>query len=280
MNLNLNTYRILERLGGRGNTSVEDFNSGRVTLVDVGLDMECDLNTALKVAEATLAGLGRIDVDDRIRVEIDKMPAVATIGSQMAGWCIKLGGEIALGSGPVRILAKKPENVFERIGYSEASDIGALILETSVFPDREACEGILQQSKVGDLIIAVFKGDSLTGLVNVLSRVVEVGIYRLFNLGFDINRISYARGTVPMIEPSDDVMFEANDAIIYKGFVELKVDGWDSKLTGKATSRCSRAYGKSFKEIFQEAHGNFYKIPEDIFAPAELNVIDLKDKKG
>jgi methenyltetrahydromethanopterin cyclohydrolase len=275
MNLNSSSYKILEELMDGKNACIEEFDAGSVTLLDVGLNLEGNTDTALRVAEATLAGLGRIEMDDNIRVEIEKMPAVATLSSQMAGWCIKMGEGIALGSGPVRILAKKPKNVIEKIGYFEASDKGALILETPVALDRETCQKILEETGVKYLIIAVFSENSMTGLINVLSRVVEVGIFRLFNLGYDVKRILYARGEVPMIELSGNVMFGANDAIIYKGSVELKVNGWDPWLTRKAISKHSSAYGKPFRDIFREAGGNFYNIPADIFAPADLKVTDL-----
>ncbi len=279
MNLNLDSYRILEKLKDEENTRTEEFDTKNVTLIDVGLNVESDPDAGIKVAEAALAGLGKININDKIHVRIEKLPAVATLGSQLAGWCIKIDGKTALGSGPVRILAKKPREMIEKIGYSEVSDKGVLILETSLLPDRETCRKILQETEVNDLIIAVFKENSITGLINILSRIVEVSIFRLFNLGYDVNRISYAEGTVPMLEPSNNIMFEANDAIIYKGSVELKVNGWNSELTDKAISRYSRAYGKPFREIFQEAEGNFYNVPTDIFAPAELRVTDLRDNR-
>ncbi len=275
--LNSNTYKILEGLKGNENTRVEEFDLGKVTLLDVGLNVCGSLDTGIKVAEASMAGLGRVKIDDKVHVVIDKMPAVATLSSQLAGWCIKIDGKHALGSGPARILAEKPKNIVQGIGYSEVSDKGALILETSVLPDRVTCKNILEETKTDNLIIAVFREDSLTGLINILARVVEVGIFRLFNLKYDISRITYAQGTVPLIELSDKIMFDANDAIIYDGSVELEVNGWDTQLTEKSVSTCSEAYGRSFKEIFQEACGDFYKIPADIFAPARLKVTDLKN---
>lgn len=277
--LNTKTYRILEKIRDKGNTKVMDFDIGRVTLIDAGLDVEGDKETGIKVAEASMAGLGKIEIGDKVHVEIKEMPAVATLSSQLAGWCIKVGGKHALGSGPARILAKKPTDIINKIGYSEESDKGALILETHAHPDRETCRSILKQTKTENLIIAVFREDSITGLINILARVVEVGIFRLSNLNYDVNRISYASGTVPMIRLSDKIMFKGNDAIIYEGSVELKVDKWDPKLTEKAVSGHSEVHGRSFEEIFLEAGGDFYEIPPDIFAPAHLKVTDLRDNR-
>jgi methenyltetrahydromethanopterin cyclohydrolase len=69
-------------------------------------------------------------------------------------------------------------------------------------------------------------------------------------------------------------MFEANDAVIYHGSVSLATDGWDPALSEQAVSRSSRAYGKPFKQLFEEAGKNFYNIPSDLFAPASLTVKD------
>lgn len=277
--LNTNAYKILEKIRDEENTRILEFDAGKVILIDAGLEVEGSRDIGIKVAEASMAGLGKININDKVHVEIKEMPAVATLSSQLAGWSIEIGGKHALGSGPARILAKKPDDVINKIGYSEASDKGVLVLETHLPPDRETCEGILKQTKADDLIIAVFKENSITGLINILARVVEVGIFRLFNLDYDVNGISYASGTVPMIKLSDKIMFEGNDAIIYNGSVELKVNGWDPKLTEKAVSGYSAVHGRSFEEIFLEAGGDFYEIAPDIFAPAQLKVTDLEDNR-
>ena len=74
-------------------------------------------------------------------------------------------------------------------------------------------------------------------------------------------------------------MFATNDAIIYSGEVLFKVRGWNPELTPKMVSSSSSQYGKSFEEIFQEAGGDFYKIPPEIFAPAKVKIVDLENGK-
>ncbi|MBN2013961.1 MAG: hypothetical protein JW778_02165 [Candidatus Altiarchaeota archaeon] len=276
MNLNKRAYGILESLKVDPSLMLElDF--GSVSVLDVGLNSVPDLDTALWVAEASLAGLGQVMIDDVVQVRIDEAPAVATLGSQMAGWRVKSGDFSAMGSGPARILADKPPGLLPRINYFESSDVAALLLETSSFPPRPLLESILRDTGASDLLIGVFRPNSLTGLVNVLSRVVEVAVFRLLNLGFDVNNIVSAQGSVPMVELSEDCMFEANDAIIYKGNVFLQVSDWVPSLTERSVSKNSSAFGRSFCDIFQQADRDFYNIPADIFAPAELTV---KDKNG
>ena len=58
------------------------------------------------------------------------------LGSQFAGWRIKDGDQIAIGSGPVRALALKPKDVFEEIGYKDQSDKAVLTLESNSFAFR------------------------------------------------------------------------------------------------------------------------------------------------
>lgn len=44
-------------------------------------------------------------------------PAISCLGSQKAGWTVKVGNYFAMGSGPARALALKPKHTFEVIGY-------------------------------------------------------------------------------------------------------------------------------------------------------------------
>jgi len=76
-----------------------------------------------------------------------------------------------------------------------------------------------------------------------------------------------------------DIMYASNDAIIYRGTVSMETENWDPELTEKAVSKASPAYGRSFKDIYNEADGDFYKIDQQIFAPARIKIKDLRDGK-
>ena len=219
--------------------------------------------------------LGRVYIKDkRITVKIEKNPSVATLGCQLAGWAIDINGKNKLGSGPARILARKPGVVIDAIGYHESPENAAILIETDVLPNEAICRKLLEDTCAKKLIVACFSGNSMVGLINVMARVIEVAIYRLYNLGYDVNRIISASGTAPIPPMSKDIMFTANDALIYGGSVSLVVNEWDPKLTEMAISKASDAYGRSFKEIFLEA-GDFYKVDPGIFATAGLKVTDI-----
>lgn len=280
LNLNLKTYEILQGIGV-GESMEFDIDGRRATVLDLGVNVEVvDESVARSVAEASMGSLGQVGIEgDKLCVDIPAHPSVATLSCQLAGWSIEIGGKKKLGSGPARIPAKKPGALIDKVGYHESSEKSSLVLETNVLPDKGVCRKILDATGSNELIIAAFRDDSTVGLINVLARIVEVGLFRLHNLGFDVNRISSAGGEVAIPPLTRDIMFTSNDAIIYQGLVFLEVDGWVPDLTAKAVSKSSSVYGKSFKEIFSEAGGDFYKIDPDIFAPARLEVTDLRDGK-
>ncbi|MFH1788695.1 MAG: methenyltetrahydromethanopterin cyclohydrolase [Candidatus Altiarchaeota archaeon] len=280
MNLNKNSWDILEKFIG----DVSITKDLGVTVLDFGvvepIDESLAWRYAVAVAEVSLGGLGRIYVSSKeVEVDIKDYPAIACLGSQMSGWAIPVGGGTALGSGPARILAKKPKDVYERLGYSEDSNRAVLCLETLNLPDKAECKKILRQTGAKELLIAAYHPNSIISAVNVLARIVEMGVYRLDFLGYDAGKIIEASGAVPVPEFNEDLVYTANDAIRYGGLVELAVEGWDELLTEKCVSASSHSYVKPFKDILSEAEGDFYKIDHSVFAPAEVIIEDSKSNK-
>lgn len=279
MNLNDRACRIIE--GIRSKPGVRVLEYGDATVVDVGVDAMLDDGIAAevgcRVAEACMGGLGSVKVSGgRVDVSIPEKPAVAALSCHMAGWAIEVGGERKLGSGPARIPARKPKNIIDKIGYHEKADKVALILESDVIPDREVCREIIENAGAKELVVAVFKGDSDVGVLNVLARVVETAVFRLYYLGYDTGKIISGEGGVPVPKPSDNIMYTTNDVITYGSRVELTMRGWDESLTEKVVSKSSSLYGKSFKEILDDAGGDFYRIDPGIFAPAEIKINDVE----
>ena len=212
-------------------------------------------------------------------------PAIAALGSQFAGWRIKDGDSIAIGSGPVRALAMKPKDVFEEIGYKDVSDKAVLTLESNVLPSDALIEKVTTASNVKpeNLIVAVAPTASIAGLTQVAGRVVEVGIHKLRTLGLSPKVIRYALGYAPIPPLGKDfeiAMSRTNDAILYGGTVYCTVDYDDEasleKIVEQAPSKASKDYGKPFLQIFQEADRDFYKIDHGLFAPAAIIINNAK----
>jgi methenyltetrahydromethanopterin cyclohydrolase len=212
-------------------------------------------------------------------------PAIAMLGSQFAGWRIKEENNIAIGSGPARALALKPKDVFEEIGYKDASDKAVLTLESNQLPSDMLIEKVTTSCniKAENLLVVVAPTSSIAGLTQVTGRIVEVGIHKLRTLGLDPKVIRNASGYAPIPPLGTDfevAMARTNDAILYGGTVYCTVDYEDEAklqtLVQQAPSKTSKDYGKPFLQIFREADKDFYKIDHGLFAPAVIMVNNAK----
>lgn len=263
------------------------------TVVDAGVIASGGFQAGKKLTELCLGGAGKVQLGFKtygdvtfpsITVSSDH-PAIAMLGSQFAGWRIKDGDSIAIGSGPIRALALKPKDIFEEIGYKDVSDKAVLTLESNTIPSDSLIEKVTMASGVSasNLIVVVAPTSSIAGLTQVAGRVVEVGIHKLRTLGLSPKIIRYATGFAPIPPLGKDfevAMARTNDAILYGGTVYCVVDYDDEealqKIVDQAPSMASKDYGKPFLQIFREADKDFYKIDHGLFAPAVLMINNAK----
>ncbi|MCK4810857.1 MAG: methenyltetrahydromethanopterin cyclohydrolase, partial [Methanosarcinales archaeon] len=194
----------------------------------------------------------------------------------------------AMGSGPARALSLDPKELYEEIGYKDSSDKAILVLETDKLPTEEVVDKIAAKCGVDtkEVYIAAAPTSSIAGSVQISARIVETGIHKMHDLGFDITSIKNGFGIIP-ISPivGDDTkcMGSTNDCIIYCGKTYYTIDYPDiDELTDyikKVPSETSRDYGKPFYDTFKAAGFDFFKVDGAMFAPAEIIVNDLKSKK-
>ncbi len=263
------------------------------TVIDAGIEAKGGFLAGRIITEICLGGCGRADIfpahlnDSEflsISVYTDH-PALATLGSQFAGWQIKVKDYFAIGSGPARALALKPREIYEKIGYEDEADVAVLVLETGKEPPSDVVSYICGECRVepDHLSLILVPTTSICGSVQVSGRVVETGIHKLTKLGFDPKSIMYAWGCAP-IAPVHlrfaEAMGRANDAILYGGIAYCTVEYDDEeelkRVVEKTPSKASKDYGRPFIEIFKEADHNFYKIDPNLFAPAVLVVNNAK----
>jgi methenyltetrahydromethanopterin cyclohydrolase len=213
------------------------------------------------------------------------LPCHCRLGSQFAGWRIKDGDSVAIGSGPARALALKPKDIYEEIGYKDSSDKAVLTLESNTLPSDALIEKVAGACNISaeNLIVVVAPTASVAGLTQVAGRIVEVGIHKLRTLGLSPKTIRYACGYAPIPPLCRDfevAMARTNDAILYGGTVYCTVEYDDEaalqKIVEQAPSGTSKDYGKPFLQIFREADRDFYKIDHNLFAPATLMVNNAK----
>jgi len=271
---------------------VEETELG-ATLIDAGIKANGGFHAGKIISEICLGGYGKAKIFpaqygdlvlSSIFVQTDH-PAVATLGSQFAGWQIKSGKYSAIGSGPARALALKPKELYEKIKYKDEADAAVLVLETSKKPPDEIIQQISKQCKVApkSLFLILVPTTSLAGSTQVSGRIVETGLHKLMKLGLDPRVVKYAWGHAPItpVHPEfHEAMGRTNDAILYAGrahyIISYEDDEKLERMVNKAPSSASKSYGRPFLEIFKEANCDFYRIDSDLFAPAVVVVNNVE----
>lgn len=263
------------------------------TIVDAGVQARGGFEAGRLITEICMGGLGKAQVCSREYGNLELLsifvytdhPAIATLGSQYAGWQISEEGCFAIGSGPARALALKPKEVYEEIHYKDECDKAVVILETQKFPPPKLIDRFARDCRVSPENVAVIltPTTSLAGATQVSGRIVETGVHKLRRLGLDPNTILYAWGCAPIppVHPKfAEAMARTNDVILYGGTAHYAVEYDDEaelkEITRNAPSMASKSYGKPFIEIFKEANYDFYKVDPDLFAPAAITINNVK----
>lgn len=267
-----------------------DRSAGGVRLIDCGVAAKGGLEAGRRLSEICLSGLGSVsyvptqiaDTPGLAVQVVTDHPLAACMASQYAGWQIAGGKYFAMGSGPMRSLARK-EPLFAKLGYEESADVAVGVLETRKLPPDDICQKLADECGVSAdrLTLLTAPTASLAGTVQVVARSVETALHKLFELGFDLARIESAYGTAPLPPASADDLVaigRTNDAILYGGEVTLFVRGDDvslEQLGPEVPSGASPDHGQPFAAIFERAGRDFYKIDPHLFSPAKITLSNL-----
>jgi len=271
-------------------------NEASTCIIDAGIEAQGGFLAGKVITEICLGGLGEAHIASMRLGEVElpsigvftDHPAISTLGSQLAGWPMKVGDYSAIGSGPARALALKPKSIYEKIGYKDETKEAVLVLETAQEPPIEVTTSIADSCKVtpDKLFLILVPTSSVAGSTQISGRIAETGLHKLVELGFDPRLVTHAWGYAPILPLHPDyieAMGRTNDAILYGGVTSYIVDYSDDEtlksLVGRAVSSASKQYGRPFAEIFREAGGDFYKVDPNIFAPAMLTVNNAKTGK-
>ncbi len=279
MTLNANAKKIaFEMINRAEELGIKKHNlKNGTTLLDCGVNVEGSIEAGRHFSMVCLGGRGDIWISEQrfgglelpvANVKVDS-PRVPCIGSQKAGWSVKVGDFFGMGSGPARMLLDSaPE------GLREDSDVGVLALECSVLPGDDVAEYV--SGKLGvdaeNLTLLAARTASIAGSVQVSARMVETALFKIDHLGITVD-VSSGEGTAPIapiVGDDNRMMGVENDMIIYGSSVSLTVAG---EVDASAIpSASSSEYGVPFAEIFKRAGYDFYKIDQGIFAPAEVTL--------
>lgn len=273
--------------------AVQTLSNG-TTVIDAGIKVPGTFAAGKLFAEACLGGLGEMAFTRlsyagfwlpgvSVRVE---HPAIACMAAQYAGWAVKRGKFFAMGSGPARALYAG-EELFEHLSYRDQSKVAVLLLEGRKLPDEEVAEYVAGKCGVDatNLMLAIAPTASLVGSVQVAARVVETGLHKMIELGFDVEQVVAGFGTCPLAPVASDDLKAiglTNDAVLYGGQAYYAVQATDEgleQIIDQIPSSASRDYGKPFYELFQAYGGDFYKIDPLLFSPAEVIINNLTSGK-
>ena len=262
-------------------------------LVDCGVEARGGLEAGRLMAEICMGGAGRVTFTS---VELDGLrlpgvqvwtdhPAIACLGSQYAGWAIKPEGYFAMGSGPLRAIARVEHELFDRLGCAEPpSGRGVLVLEARTAPNAAVAAYVAGKAGLtaDRLTFLVAPTASPAGGVQISARVVETALHKMLELGFDVRNVVTAFGTAPLAPLAKNdtrAIGRTNDCVLYGGVVHLTVRGEDEELQALAPripSSASPDYGTPFYDIFQRYGGDFYKVDPHLFSPAQVSLTNVK----
>ncbi|MFX0162408.1 MAG: methenyltetrahydromethanopterin cyclohydrolase [Candidatus Hodarchaeota archaeon] len=270
--------------------------SNGATCIDCGVEVAGGLEAGLYMTSVCLGNLAKLWITNdhydgvilpTIHV-VTSYAAIATLGSQFAGWSMKLEKYYALGSGPARANSRVEKELYSKIDYADDVDNAAIIIEGDKIPPEGIADLIAEKCGIDtkNVYVLVAPTNSVAGSVQISGRIVEVGIHKLYHEGYDVKKVFSGSGAAPIapVHPkSVKAMGRTNDATIYAGTVNLTVNGGlgdnPQELVNDVPSNSSKDYGRPFYDIFKDAEFDFYKIDAGMFAPAMISVNDAESGK-
>jgi methenyltetrahydromethanopterin cyclohydrolase len=265
-------------------------NGARV--IDCGVDARGGFEAGRRLAEACLGGMAAVSFSNvdvgglwlpAVRVVTDH-PVTACLASQYAGWSIDPEGYFAMGSGPARALSRVERELFEKIGYTESSDRGVLVIEGRVLPNEAVASFVADRCRIGPqgLTFLAARTASVAGCVQIAARSVETLLHKMLEVGFDVGKVQGGIGLCPLAPVAKNDLQGigwTNDCILYGSRVYVTVRASDEEIAAvldQLPASASPDYGRPFLEIFARYGHDFYKIDRRLFSPAEITTNNLR----
>lgn len=267
---------------------------GGAQVLDLGVQAPGSLQAGKYLSEVCMGGLGQVTFLPLqfgdfwlpgVSVSVDS-PAIGCMASQYAGWAIKREKYFAMGSGPARALAVV-EKLYEKLDYRDKASVAAIVLEGRQLPTDEVATYIAGKCGIdpANLTLLIAPTASVAGSIQISARVVETGLHKMVELGFDVRQIVSGYGMAPIAPVDKDdlrAIGRTNDCILYGGQVYYTVRADDAELAAlveRIPSSASSDYGQPFYRLFKQ-YGDFYKIDPLLFSPAQVTINNLTSGKS
>lgn len=253
-----------------------------VQVLDFGVKSEGGLEAGKLLAKICFSGMAEVEISpaDSQLAEVPQIfvrtdhPVAACLMSQYAGWKVASDDFFAMGSGPMRAVARK-EELFKHLPDSEVGTAAVGVLEAGSLPTQSAIDLIRKSlPEKCCLVLAVAPTASQAGNVQVVARSIETAIHKLHELHFPLPYIVSATGRAPLPPVAKNDLHgigRTNDAILYGATVNLWVRCSDDAITSvgeKVPSNSSGSHGKTFLSLFKAANHDFYGMDAALFSPA------------
>ena len=295
ISVNQLAYKIVEEMICQAeslNIHVTKLPGGALVL-DLGVQAPGGLQAGKYMAEVCLGGLGQVTFLPLkfgdywlpgVGVSVDQ-PAIGCMASQYAGWAIKREKYFAMGSGPARARAVV-EKLYEKLSYRDEANVAVIVLEGRQLPTDEVANYIAGKCGIAaaNLTLLIAPTASVAGSIQISARVVETGLHKMVELGFDVRQIVSGYGTAPIATVDKDDLHaigRTNDCMLYGGQVYYTVRADDAELAAlvdRIPSSASNDYGQPFYRLFKQ-YGDFYKIDPMLFSPAQVTINNLNSGK-
>ncbi len=295
ISLNDGAYGVFRRLSDTAESlqvAVSELANG-ATVLDAGAEVAGSLEAGRLFSEVCLGGLGdvqlrQLQLDDLtlpgVEVSVHQ-PLLACMASQYAGWAVKVPATahsekyFAMGSGPARAL-HRGDPIFADIDYHDPSTVAVLTLESNRLPSADVAGWVAGKCGVpaDRLFLLVAPTASIVGSVQIAARIVETGLHKMHEVGFDISSVRSGFGSCPLAPVAADdltAIGRTNDAVLYGGRAWYTVHTDDARIERvieRLPSVASSDYGAPFGELFRRHGNDFYKIDPLLFSPAEIAV--------
>nr|MDO8117635.1 methenyltetrahydromethanopterin cyclohydrolase [Candidatus Sigynarchaeota archaeon] len=242
--LALAIYMDLRADGKNLGLKMETFPNGS-TAIDASRGT---FHVGAKVGEICMGGLGTVGLASMQVGDIyipavsvyTGYPVIACMGSQYAGWQIKVKNEETgknwkvMSSGPARALSRVEKELYARINYADSAKTAVTVFETGTPPTEEVMQYVAQKCNVDpkDAHAIWAPTKSIVGSVQISARVVETSIHKVFEVahetGYPIeDKIVTGQGLAPIAPLAKDdlkAMGRTNDCILAGGNVNLYVN--------------------------------------------------------
>ena len=156
------------------------------TIIDAGIETKGSKEAGKLIAEICMGGLGLINLEKTntfphwpLETKVkSKHPVISCLASQYAGWNLSHGKFYALASGPGRAIARR-EDLFNDLKYEDHFEFIYLVMEVDKTPPKEILEKISNdcKAKTENIILILTPTQSISGVIQVVSRVSEVGLH-------------------------------------------------------------------------------------------------------